>query len=77
MGFNRIALPRLIEAGFEQLNSQKFEAGWHHGQDDDPAELMERYKERYPNHTIIPVMREASQFYITFDIYGKEQEDED
>ena len=56
--------------GFENLNGT-FENGLHSHQTDDPTEILAAYQKRYPDHDLIFGNLGSSQFYVTFEIWGR------
>jgi hypothetical protein len=66
----------LSKFGFENLNG-KFENGFHQGMDDDPKELLKEFKEKFPGKEFVFNNYETSQFYITFELWGRDKKKED
>lgn len=66
----------LESMGFEKLNDHSFENGLHRGMDDDPQKILDKLLKQYPNGEFVFCNFKTSQFYITFDIYGRNLEGE-
>ena len=64
----------LSALGFTNLNDT-FENGWHPHQTDDPTAIMAEYTEKYPDHDLVFGNFSASQFYVTFQIWGRPREE--
>jgi len=64
----------LIEKGFAKLDDS-YQNGLHTGMNDNPQKLYNKFKDQFAQ--IIFNIAETSQFYITFDIYVKNEEEED
>lgn len=54
--------------GFEQENGD-YENGWHEGMNDDPTAIMARIHKFNPDAEVVFILKESSQFYITFTAY--------
>lgn len=70
---------RCLMARFRHLEGwtlleDRLENGWHQGMDDKPADAVKHVPDGYD---YVFVLDETSQFYITFSLYIKEQEDAD
>jgi hypothetical protein len=61
----------LIMAGFDQWGDEKFESGWHPGQNDDPKEVLAEILRAYDEEDVevVFVLDETSQFYLRFSAY--------
>ncbi len=64
----------LASLGFVNLNGT-FENGWHPHQTDDPVTIMGEAKEQHPHHDLIFGNLRASQFYMTFELWGRPREE--
>jgi hypothetical protein len=65
----------LESMGWENLNGT-FANGFFEHMHDDPKSIMQEYQKQYPNMDIVFGKLEASQFYIQWQVYGKEKENE-
>lgn len=54
-----------------------FENGWHPGQTDNPREIFDRIKEKYPNLSVVFRLDEVSQFYIRFTAWTKDRSEDE
>lgn len=63
----------LESLGYE-LMEDDFENGLHPGQNDNPVEILEKYKSKYPNGKFIFRLDGTGQFDIEFSIYKKIEE---
>ncbi len=65
-----IDLPAL---GFVNMNdtSDTFESGRHPHQTDNPVDILAKYQQRYPSYEFVFGNLQASQFYVTFEIWGR------
>lgn len=61
----------LINAGFELINKDSYQNGLHEGMNDNPKEIYNQLQNQY--NDIIFVISEQSQFYIEFDVYGRDK----
>ena len=69
-------MPFPFEArGFEKINRDSYESGLHPGQNDDPANILRTLESMHPDMDFIFTLDEASQFYLTFSIYGRRRRD--
>lgn len=60
----------LNDLGFRLVNNQPYERGFHHGQDDDPKNLIQALFGIDDNkNKIYVIVFENSQFYVTFNIW--------
>jgi hypothetical protein len=66
----------LEAVGFESYNGI-YENGWHPGQTDDPNKITDTIRREYPDHTIVFVLAESSQFYIRFTAYVRAPQEDD
>ena len=57
--------------GFEKVNRGSFESGLHEGMNDDPRVILNHLLKNDPEGEFIFDLSEASQFYITFDVYKR------
>ena len=57
--------------GFEKVNRDSFESGWHDGMNDDPKAILEELQAKDPDSEFIFDLSETSQFYIRFDVYKR------
>ena len=64
------------ERGWRRLNEDDFESGFHAHMDDDPKEIMKRYRKEKPGMDFLFDSFEASQFYVRYAIWGKDKETE-
>lgn len=62
----------LVRAGFEQINRDEYENGFHPGQNDDPQKIF--VEESKHCDELIFVQDEQSQFYIRFSVWGRSAE---
>jgi hypothetical protein len=63
--------------GYHKFNADRYESGFHPGQTDNPREIAKQLRKQGIEDFIF-VQAEQSQFYIKFDVYVKESnEDED
>jgi len=60
---------KLEELGFIKLD-EIYENGFHQGMNDDPNKIFNKLKDKY--YDIIFNISETSQFYVTFDVYVKQ-----
>jgi hypothetical protein len=63
------------DEGFANMNGD-FENGMHPGQNDNPEEILEAYQAKYPGKQFL-FTYEPSQFYTTFQIWGRDCEREE
>lgn len=59
----------LEELGFERINSDSFESGWHEGQNDNPSVIFDEVKDRYEE--IVFMIDSVSQFDLRFSVWGR------
>jgi hypothetical protein len=64
----------LSSLGFTNLNGT-FENGFHAHMNDDPVKILAEYKKKYPTYDLVFGNLSVSQFYIDFEIWGKEREE--
>lgn len=70
-----ISESQLEELGFEKLNDDSYENGWHRGQDDDPTEIYNKLSNRYQE--IVFLIDDVSQFYLRFSVWVRGEENEE
>lgn len=70
---SRITPERLMEEGWE-LRQGGYENGFFNGQDDDPAKAYKEFKDEYD---VLFRLSEVSQFYLRFEVWLYEKQDED
>ena len=63
----------LESMGWKNLNGT-FANGFFEHMHDDPKGIMKEYQKKYPDMDIVFGKLEASQFYIEWQVYGKEKE---
>lgn len=63
--------------GFEQVNDEHFENGWHLGQTDDPKEIAAKLFEDSTVEAVVFRLSEVSQFYVKFDVFVHRQPEEE
>lgn len=65
---------KLKELGFEKINEHYYENGWY-GDNDQPSEILEKAKEKFPEKEFIFNVRKIyNPFTTQFDLYGREVE---
>ncbi len=64
----------LSTLSFTNMNGT-FESGWHPHQTDNPVDILAEYRQRYPGHEFVFGNLQASQFYVTFEIWGRPTEE--
>lgn len=57
------------------LVSGRNESGWHPGMDADPKAIFESLKDEWDE--IVFALSDVSQFYVTFDVYGRMKKEDD
>lgn len=70
----------LEAAGWEQYapgNPQQYENGWHHGQDDNPNEILSGILAENEDAEVVFLLDENSQFYMRFSAWVKNPLDSD
>ena len=60
----------LERQGFKRINGYPYETGFFSHMDDDPTKIYDELKDKYRD--ILFSLAEQSQFYLSFDVYGKE-----
>jgi hypothetical protein len=63
--------------GWEKVNADSFESGWHPGQTDNPEDIASELASRADVVSYLFVQDEQSQFYTRFSVYILRTEDED
>lgn len=58
---------QLAELGFEKLNGDSYENGWHHGQTDDPQSIYDKLSDRYEE--IVFFIDGVGQFDVHFSVW--------
>jgi hypothetical protein len=65
---------KLKELGFEKINEDYYENGWY-GDNDQPSEILEKAKEKFPEKEFIFNVRKIyNPFTTQFDLYGRDVE---
>lgn len=65
---------KLKELGFEKINEHYYENGWY-GDNDQPSEILEKAKEKFPEKEFIFNVRKIyNPFTTQFDLYGRDME---
>lgn len=59
----------IIDMGFVQLNKEHYETGFHSHMDDSPAMEFQKFQDQYEE--IVFTIYANSQFYTTWDIWGR------
>lgn len=67
----------MVNADFQQYNGE-FQNGWHYGMDADPEKITKEIRaKRGDSVDIVYRLSEASQFYIGFECWLKENDDDE
>jgi len=76
---NRALLPTLISEellaknGWRKMNADRFENGFHPGQNDRPTDILAEYSARYTDYEFVFRVRSVGQFDTLFDLYGRKR----
>jgi len=58
--------------GYKNVNGT-FESGFHEGMNDNPEEILKAYQEKLPDYDFIFNNITPSQFYVSYELYGKKR----
>ena len=67
----------LTDHGWERYNPRPYENGWYPGQNDTPAQAVERVQLDFPDNDWVFLLDENSQFYSKFSIFIKPKPTDD
>ena len=76
-----VALPALEAEGFkcrekEESYCERFETGFHPGQNDDPRDVEKWLQKEMPEHEFIFVINSSGQFDVKWSVYIRKEEQE-